>query len=84
MFWAHVGINAEIKTSWMDGSQPRTIVNKDISMPNSLTIDFPSSHLYWVDSNLDSIEYCDFNGNNRLTYYFAYFVLQLIISHTSG
>lgn len=65
MFWAHADDSAGIMSSEMDGSNSKIIVDRDIINPTSLTIEFSSSLLYWVDFKLDRIEYCDFKGNNR-------------------
>ena len=65
MFWAHEGEKARILRSSMDGTDVQSIITSDISTPKSLSIDFTSSLLYWVDSKLDTIQYCNFKGENR-------------------
>ena len=49
----------------MDGSGRRTIISSDISRPVGLTIDFSDQRIYWSDSELHQLEYCDYDGSNR-------------------
>ena len=51
----------------MDGTQRTELVNKDIVYPYGVTLDRPNRHVYWVDTYLDYIERCGYNGEARRT-----------------
>ncbi len=42
-----------------------TIIESKISWPNGLAIDMPTKRIYFADSKLDYIDFCDYRGNNR-------------------
>ena len=50
----------------MDGSSRRTIINSDLSQPNGITVDYLSEKIYWSDSDLDKIEFSNYDGTNRM------------------
>lgn len=49
----------------MDGSGRTFFVKDNIGWPNGLTIDYPSSRLYWVDARLKVIESISLDGTDR-------------------
>ena len=51
----------------MDGSDRRTIITSDLSQPNGITIDYVSERIYWTDSDLDKIEYANYDGTVRMS-----------------
>lgn len=65
MFWTDWGENPKIEQAFMDGSGRRTIVDSDLSQPNSVTVDYISEKIYWADSDLDKIEYSNYDGSER-------------------
>lgn len=65
MFWTDWGKIPKIEQSYMDGSGRRTIIDSDISQPNTVTIDYYSEKIYWTDSDLDKIEYANYDGSER-------------------
>lgn len=67
MFWTDWGEIAKIEQSFMDGSGRRTIVSTDLSQPNAVTVDFISAKIYWSDSDLDKIEYANYDGSERMS-----------------
>ena len=51
----------------MDGSERRIIISSDLSQPNGITVDYVSERIYWSDSDLDKIEYSNYDGTERMT-----------------
>ena len=67
LFWTDCGDIPKIERAAMNGD-PATrevIVSKDIIWPNSLTVDYESELVYWVDKGLECISVMDYYGNNR-------------------
>lgn len=56
----------KIERSFMDGSHRKLVVSKDVVCPSGISIDYPSSVLYFVDTKLNTLESVDFNGDNRM------------------
>ncbi|XP_029831536.4 low-density lipoprotein receptor-related protein 4, partial [Ixodes scapularis] len=65
IFWSDWGKLPKIERSFMDGSARRVIIATELGWPNGLTIDYEAERLYWVDAQLDCIEFSDLNGKNR-------------------
>ncbi|RWS16465.1 low-density lipoprotein receptor-related protein 2-like protein [Dinothrombium tinctorium] len=65
LFWTDWGENPRIERVGMDGSMRKVIINTKIYWPNGLTIDFPTKRVYFADSKLDYIDFCDYNGGGR-------------------
>ena len=51
----------------MDGSDRRTIVTSNLSLPIGITIDYVSERIYWTDLDLKKIEYANYNGTERMS-----------------
>ena len=66
LFWTDWGNNSKIERSYLDGSDRRTLINKDLGWPNGLAIDYKQNRLYWNDAQLDRLETSDFNGDYRV------------------
>jgi len=68
MFWTDWGEVAKIERSSMDGdnSTRRVIVDKEITWPNGLTVDYQTGRLFWTDAKLLRIESSDFDGEHRI------------------
>ncbi len=49
----------------MDGYNRTTIVDDKVYWPNGLTLDLPTKRLYFIDSHMDYIEFCYYNGTER-------------------
>jgi hypothetical protein len=49
----------------MAGSLKKAIVDKDLSQPSGLAIDYEDKMLYWTDAVREKIERATMNGNNR-------------------
>ncbi|CAD6194735.1 unnamed protein product [Caenorhabditis auriculariae] len=71
MFWGswsernQDGIPAKIERAKLDGSQRKTLVNKNVMWVNGLTIDAENDYLYWCDAYHNLIERVRFNGADR-------------------
>nr|XP_008195317.2 PREDICTED: LOW QUALITY PROTEIN: prolow-density lipoprotein receptor-related protein 1 [Tribolium castaneum] len=51
----------------MDGSERKAVVNHKIVYPYGVTVDYPTQHIYWVDTYLDFVERVDYDGKDRKT-----------------
>jgi integrin beta 2 len=51
----------------LDGSNRTTLVQQKIVYPYGVTVDYPTQHVYWVDTYLDFVERIDYDGSNRRT-----------------
>ena len=49
----------------MDGSQRSTIISTKIYWPNGLALDIPTKRVYFADSKLDFIDFCNYDGTGR-------------------
>lgn len=67
MFWTDWAEDAKIERSFMDGNDRRTLISSSLSQPNGITIDYYSQKIYWSDSDLDKIEYSNYDGSGRTT-----------------
>ncbi|RWS26517.1 low-density lipoprotein receptor-related protein 2-like protein, partial [Leptotrombidium deliense] len=65
LFWTDWGENPRIERVGMDGSMRKVIISTKIYWPNGLTIDFPTKRIYFADSKLDYIDFCDYDGGGR-------------------
>ena len=65
MFWTDLGMTAKIESAFLDGEGRRTIIENDLSQPNGITIDYTTQKIYWSDSDLDRIEYSNYDGTER-------------------
>ena len=65
LFWTDWGENPRIERMGMDGTERRTIINTKIYWPNGLTIDIPTKRIYFADSKLDYIDFCNYDGSGR-------------------
>ena len=65
LFWTDWGENPRIERIGMDGTLRDTIISTKIYWPNGLALDIPSKRVYFADSKLDFIDFCDYDGKNR-------------------
>ncbi|XP_013773508.1 low-density lipoprotein receptor-related protein 2-like isoform X2 [Limulus polyphemus] len=65
MFWSDWGENPRIESSGLDGSKRHVIINTKIFWPNGLTLDIPNKRVYFADSKLDYIDFCNYDGSGR-------------------
>jgi low-density lipoprotein receptor-related protein 1 (alpha-2-macroglobulin receptor) len=57
--------NPTVQRALFSGLGLKTLISKEIRMPNAIAIDFSSKFLYWSDARLDTIERCDYDGGRR-------------------
>ncbi|ELW62289.1 Low-density lipoprotein receptor-related protein 2 [Tupaia chinensis] len=65
LFWTDWGRHPRIERASMDGSLRTVIVQEKIYWPTGLTIDYPNRLIYFMDSYLDFIDFCDYDGQHR-------------------
>ncbi|GAB6028318.1 hypothetical protein CHUAL_002491 [Chamberlinius hualienensis] len=65
IFWSEWGSNPRIERMGMDGSGRISIITTKIFWPNGLALDLPTKHIYFADSKLDYIDYCNYDGTGR-------------------
>jgi sugar lactone lactonase YvrE len=65
LFWTDWGENPRIERIGMDGSQRSVIVSTKIYWPNGLALDIPTRRVYFADSKLDFIDFCNYDGTGR-------------------
>ena len=65
MYWCDWSSNPHIAVAGMDGKNIRIFVSENIKAPRSLTIDYQTNRLYWVDFKLRKIESIRLDGTDR-------------------
>ena len=65
MYWSDWGEEARIERAGMDGSNRTVLHNTGLVWPNGITIDYTNQKLYWIDANLDTLEYSNVDGTGR-------------------
>lgn len=68
LFFTNIQRPARILRTCLDGTNLTTIRQRELSLPQSLTIDLQFKRLYWADAHLSKIQSSDYNGNSILTY----------------
>jgi len=63
--WGRFGTSGRIFRTTMAGSLKKAIVDKDLSQPSGLAIDYEDRMLYWTDAVREKIERATLNGSNR-------------------
>ena len=66
MFWTDWGLHVNIERAFMDGKERHTL-HGGLSQPNGITIDYATQRIYWSDSNLNILEYSNYDGSARTT-----------------
>lgn len=65
LFWTDWGENPRIERVGMDGSNRQVIISTKIYWPNGLALDIPTKRVYFADSKLDFIDFCNYDGTGR-------------------
>ena len=65
LFWTDWGENPRIERVGMDGSNRQVIISTKIYWPNGLALDIPTKRVYFADSKLDFIDFCNYDGSGR-------------------
>ena len=50
----------------MDGEERHAIHEAGLSQPNGITVDYLTERIYWSDSDLDKLEYSNYDGSERM------------------
>ncbi|XP_026680974.1 low-density lipoprotein receptor-related protein 1B-like [Diaphorina citri] len=56
-----------LERSLLDGTERFPMVTHKIVYPYGVTVDFPTKHVYWVDTYLDFIDRINYDGTDRKT-----------------
>ena len=67
MYWTDWGSPAKVERASMDGRDRTVLIDTDIVSPYGITIDYAEQRIYWVDAELDKIEYSNTDGSGRVT-----------------
>ncbi|XP_059057986.1 low-density lipoprotein receptor-related protein 2 [Achroia grisella] len=63
--WGRFGTTGKIYRTTMAGSLKKAIIDKDLSQPSGLAIDFDENMLYWSDAVREKIERSKLDGSDR-------------------
>lgn len=63
--WGRFGTSGKIFKTTMAGSLKKAVIDKDLSQPSGLAIDYEDRMLYWTDAVREKIERSELDGNNR-------------------
>lgn len=68
MFFTKWGASSPmLERTALDGADRTVLVQHKIVYPYGVTVDYPTQHVYWVDTYLDFVERIDYDGSNRRT-----------------
>lgn len=65
LIWSEGAKDSGIYKSQLNGNMIKTIIRGSVARPVRLTWDGVSQKLFWIDSELGTIESVDLNGLNR-------------------
>ncbi|XP_045101280.1 nidogen-like [Portunus trituberculatus] len=66
LFWSDWNrLSPKIESSGLDGADRQVIVSEEISLPNSLVVDYETDTLCWVDAGIHKIECVSVRGGGR-------------------
>lgn len=63
--WGRFGTSGKIFRTTMAGSLKKAIIERDLSQPSGLAIDYEEKMLYWTDAVREKIERSTLDGKNR-------------------
>lgn len=63
--WGRFGTSGKIFKTTMAGSLKKAVIDKDLSQPSGLAIDYEDRMLYWTDAVREKIERSELDGSNR-------------------
>lgn len=67
IFWTDVRDDVIYKAPIDEGSKKQVVVDKDVTTVDGLAVDWLYNHIYWTNTDTDTIEVADFNGDLRRT-----------------
>ena len=65
LFWTDWGEFPRLERVGMDGTHRSVIISTKIYWPNGLALDIPNKRVYFADSKLDFIDFCNYDGTGR-------------------
>ena len=68
LYWNDNFLN-KIEKASMDGNNRTVIINTNVPVTHSLTLDYQKQMLYWIDSDYRVLEGATVNGTNRRIIY---------------
>ena len=69
IYWISKEHDFTISKMKLDGTDKRVIVSSSLQLPNSLSIDFGTNRLFWIDGSAIAIKASDLEGRNISTVY---------------
>lgn len=67
LFYSSIARPAKIHRAFLDGSNTSVLYQGGISVPSSISLDYTNRKIYWADSQLNKIQFIDYNGSNMMT-----------------
>lgn len=71
--WGKNVIKGRILRATMAGTFPEILIDKNISQPSGLAIDYDQEMIYWTDAVEEKIERAYLNGTSREVSIFFFF-----------
>ena len=62
MFWCNTGHQHSVETAQLDGSDHRTLAIDKVYSPQSLALDLPVKRLYILDTRMNFVHFCTYDG----------------------
>lgn len=67
IYYSNINVTKpSIQRAYISGYGRENIITRDIVFPSALALDHKEKKLYWTDSRLDKIEYCNYDGTKRV------------------
>jgi len=63
--WGRFGNSGKILKATMAGNNKEAVIDKDLTQPSGLALDYEESKIYWTDALREKIERADLSGENR-------------------
>ncbi|XP_069159627.1 very low-density lipoprotein receptor isoform X9 [Procambarus clarkii] len=67
IFWTDVREKCIYKAPIDEGSKKVVVISDDVTTVDGLAVDWLYNHIYWTNTDTDTIEVADFNGDMRKT-----------------
>ncbi|XP_069976835.1 very low-density lipoprotein receptor isoform X4 [Penaeus vannamei] len=69
IFWTDALDKCIYKAPIDEGSKKQVVISEEVTTVDGLTVDWLYNHIYWTNTDRDTIEVADFNGDMRKTLY---------------
>ena len=80
IYWTDWGGKPKIERVGMDGTKRETLVSKNMTFPNGLTIDHATRRIYWTDPGTLTIEYLNLVSMRRKVSICLQHLLSMVLS----